>query len=159
MISLPKLPFIYRICTELANPTHVICLGLARTIYIRCIYGIFGREITKYTVIYGVYVRFWPTLHMSYRTATTRLLCLCPRTSKHSIQHTPCEIAPSSRNLQVNYVLSDKTGTLTRNVMEFFKASIGGVSYGAGITEVERSNAIRCVCVLVCVCVCARVCM
>eukprot|EP00983_Pelagomonas_calceolata_P064854 1148316-Pelagomonas_calceolata.AAC.4 len=25
--------------------------------------------------------------------------------------------------------------------MEFFKASIGGVSYGAGITEVERSNA------------------
>jgi len=29
-------------------------VGLARTIYIRCIYGIFGREITKYTVIYGV---------------------------------------------------------------------------------------------------------
>jgi hypothetical protein len=37
-------------------------IGLARTIYIRFIYGIFGREITKYTVIYGVYVRFWPTL-------------------------------------------------------------------------------------------------
>ena len=35
---------------------------MARTIYIRCIYGIFGREITKYTVIYGVYIRFWPTL-------------------------------------------------------------------------------------------------
>ena len=29
-------------------------VGLARTIYIRCIYGVFGREITKYTVyIYG----------------------------------------------------------------------------------------------------------
>ena len=27
------------------------------------IYGIFGRKITKYTVIYGVYTRFWPTLH------------------------------------------------------------------------------------------------
>jgi hypothetical protein len=39
-------------------------LGLARTIYIRCIYGIFGREVTKYTVIYGVYIRFWPTLHI-----------------------------------------------------------------------------------------------
>ena len=26
------------------------------------IYGIFGREITKYTVINGVYIRFWPTL-------------------------------------------------------------------------------------------------
>jgi len=37
-------------------------VGLARTIYIRCLYGIFGREITKYTVIYSVYIRFWPTL-------------------------------------------------------------------------------------------------
>jgi len=36
--------------------------GLARTICIRCIYGIFGREITEYTVIYGADVRFWPTL-------------------------------------------------------------------------------------------------
>jgi len=37
-------------------------VGLARTIYIRFTYGIFGREITKCTVIYGVYIRFWPTL-------------------------------------------------------------------------------------------------
>jgi len=39
-------------------------IGLARTIHIRCIYGIFGREITKYTVIYAytVYMWFWPTL-------------------------------------------------------------------------------------------------
>jgi hypothetical protein len=28
----------------------------------RCIYVIFGREITIYTVIYGVYIPFWPTL-------------------------------------------------------------------------------------------------
>ena len=32
--------------------------------YIGCIYGIIGREITKYTVIYGVYIRFWPTLYI-----------------------------------------------------------------------------------------------
>ena len=38
---------------------HTWLVGLARTIYI---YGILGREITKYTVIYGVYIRFWPTL-------------------------------------------------------------------------------------------------
>jgi len=43
----------------------------------------------------------------------------------------------------VNTVLTDKTGTLTRNVLEFFKASIGGVSYGAGVTEIERANASR----------------
>jgi len=37
-------------------------IGLARTIYIQCVYGIFSREITKYMVINGVYIRFWPTL-------------------------------------------------------------------------------------------------
>jgi phospholipid-transporting ATPase len=46
---------------------------------------------------------------------------------------------------QVTTVLSDKTGTLTRNVMEFFKCSIGGVAYGTGATEIERANAERCV--------------
>jgi hypothetical protein len=40
------------------------CIGLARTIYIRCIYGTFGRDIAKYTVIHSVYTRFWPTLAM-----------------------------------------------------------------------------------------------
>ena len=34
----------------------------------------------------------------------------------------------------IQTVLSDKTGTLTRNVMEFFKCSIGGVVYGEGLT-------------------------
>ena len=34
-------------------------------LYIRFIYGIFGREITKYTVMYSVHTRFWPTLRTS----------------------------------------------------------------------------------------------
>ena len=34
-------------------------------------------------------------------------------------------------------------GTLTRNVMEFFKCSIAGISYGTGITEIERVAAAR----------------
>ena len=52
-----------------------ICVGLTRTIYlyIRCMYGIFGREITKYTVIYVyiydsgqpcVYVCVWLSVHV-----------------------------------------------------------------------------------------------
>jgi len=41
-------------------------IGLARTIHIWCVYGIFGREITIYTVIYGVYIQFWPFLNMIY---------------------------------------------------------------------------------------------
>jgi hypothetical protein len=47
-----------------ASPLQCTYVGLARTIYIRLTYGTFGREITKCTVIYGVYIRFWPTLHI-----------------------------------------------------------------------------------------------
>jgi hypothetical protein len=46
--------------------TPTTSLGLARTIYIRFIYGIFGRKITVYTVIYGAYIRFWPTVYISF---------------------------------------------------------------------------------------------
>ena len=55
--------------------THICRVGQnARTIYIRCIYGIFGREITNYTVIYGAYIRFWPTLH----------ICICTHVFTHT---------------------------------------------------------------------------
>lgn len=36
---------------------------------------------------------------------------------------------------QVEYVFSDKTGTLTQNVMEFKKCTINGVAYGKAYTE------------------------
>ena len=44
---------------------------------------------------------------------------------------------------QIQYVFSDKTGTLTRNVMEFMKCSIAGRVYGSGITEVAYAAAKR----------------
>lgn len=37
---------------------------------------------------------------------------------------------------QVSYIFSDKTGTLTNNVMEFRKMSIDGTSYGIGTTVI-----------------------
>ncbi|CAN7050118.1 hypothetical protein BRARA_K00228 [Brassica rapa] len=40
---------------------------------------------------------------------------------------------------QVGTVLSDKTGTLTCNSMEFVKCSIAGRAYGRGVTEVEMA--------------------
>lgn len=39
---------------------------------------------------------------------------------------------------QIEYIFSDKTGTLTRNVMEFRKCSIGGVVYGGYQTDGDR---------------------
>jgi P-type E1-E2 ATPase len=40
---------------------------------------------------------------------------------------------------QISHLFSDKTGTLTCNVMNFRKMSINGVSYGEGITEIGKA--------------------
>lgn len=52
----------------------------------------------------------------------------------------PC--TPKSWNIsddlgQIEYIFSDKTGTLTQNVMEFKKATVNGVVYGEAYTEAE----------------------
>jgi phospholipid-translocating ATPase len=44
---------------------------------------------------------------------------------------------------QIEYIFSDKTGTLTQNVMEFQKCSIHGVTYGEAVTEAQRGAARR----------------
>ena len=44
---------------------------------------------------------------------------------------------------QIEYIFSDKTGTLTQNVMEFQKCSVNGIPYGEGVTEAQRGAAMR----------------
>jgi len=40
---------------------------------------------------------------------------------------------------QIEYVFSDKTGTLTQNIMDFRKFCVQGVTYGEGMTEIKRN--------------------
>jgi phospholipid-transporting ATPase len=57
----------------------------------------------------------------------------------HEESDTPCQVRTMSLNEelgQIDYIFSDKTGTLTCNIMEFRKCSINGVAYGHGETEV-----------------------
>ncbi|KAJ6607681.1 phospholipid-translocating P-type ATPase [Mycena sp. CBHHK59/15] len=59
---------------------------------------------------------------------------------------TPC--VPKTWNIsddlgQIEYVFSDKTGTLTQNIMEFQKCSVNGTPYGEGVTEAQRGAATR----------------
>ena len=64
------------------------------------------------------------------------------RAMYHAETDTPALARTTNLNEElgmVHTVLSDKTGTLTCNSMEFFKCSIGGVSYGEGVTEIERA--------------------
>ncbi|KAJ3155433.1 hypothetical protein HDU86_004337 [Geranomyces michiganensis] len=44
---------------------------------------------------------------------------------------------------QIQYVFSDKTGTLTRNIMEFKKFSVAGVIYGAGLVDNDESKTLK----------------
>lgn len=44
---------------------------------------------------------------------------------------------------QIQYIFSDKTGTLTRNIMTFNKCTIAGVSYGLGQTQASAGAAAR----------------
>lgn len=73
-------------------------------------------------------------------------------TMYHAATDTPALARTSALNEelgQVSYVFSDKTGTLTCNIMDFLKFScitadgLQAVSYGTGITEIARSAATR----------------
>ena len=44
---------------------------------------------------------------------------------------------------QIEYIFSDKTSTLTQNVMEFQRCSVHGVVYGEGVTEAQCGAAMR----------------
>jgi hypothetical protein len=50
------------VCCKSTGILHTKYIGLAITIYIRCIHSNIVRDFVKFMVIYGVDTRFWPTL-------------------------------------------------------------------------------------------------
>jgi len=64
----------------------------------------------------------------------------------HAETDTPMVARTSNLNEelgQIHYIFSDKTGTLTRNEMEFRKCYVANTSYGFGTTEIGRAAAAR----------------
>lgn len=64
----------------------------------------------------------------------------------HDVNDTPATVKSSGLNEdlgQINFIFSDKTGTLTCNKMDFMKFSVDGIAYGTGVTEIARASAKR----------------
>ena len=71
--------------------------------------GIFGREITKYTVIYGVCVQFWPTLKKLDTHLDRELPAVCviehPSFQRQRFvcqAAVPCSHEPASKHVRPN---------------------------------------------------------
>jgi len=83
-----------------ASRVGALFFGFARTMYRRCTYihRIFGRDI-RYTVVYGVYIRLWPTLfkfaacvhthnYIHTQTHTHTITYILKHTHTHTQTHT-----------------------------------------------------------------------
>ena len=60
----------------------------------------------------------------------------------HEETNTPTKVRTMALNEelgQISHVFSDKTGTLTCNIMDFRKCTVNGNSYGKGITEIGKA--------------------
>ena len=73
---------------------------------------------------------------------TARLIALNTR-MHHADSYTTCKVRTAALIDElgcISHVFSDKTGTLTQNVMQFRKCSVNGVAYGRGTTEIGRAR-------------------
>lgn len=63
----------------------------------------------------------------------------------HAKSDTPAQARTTTLNEelgQIKFIFSDKTGTLTQNIMTFNRCSINGKSYGETVTSFEFALAL-----------------
>jgi len=118
-------------------------------VYIRCIYGSFGREITKHTVIYGVYIRFWPTLSIP-RERTVKVKCACVECIENACMFVLVCYAVHLAAIPALCVCACVCACVRLYV--FVRACVCACVYACVYMCV-------CMCVFVCVCACVCVCV
>ncbi|ORZ41397.1 hypothetical protein BCR44DRAFT_1492316 [Catenaria anguillulae PL171] len=138
------------IIERLMNPQLSSTLGgifwSRNAVKVRAPYLPLGSE-SGYDVGYASFLAFWSaliafqnivpiSLYLTVEIVKTLQAYLIYSDIQMYYEHLDLPCVPKSWNLaddlgQIEYVFSDKTGTLTRNVMEFRRCSINGVVYGA----------------------------
>ena len=130
-------------------------------LYIRCVCGISGSKTTKCTVIYGVYIRFWPALFLNHDFPLPENIQKGDVTAsvgfKGHFTHTTAHFTHTSRTLHAQNCTSS-TQLQLQTMLTNCSCHIYVCECVCGCVCV-RACMCACVCVHVFVCVCVCVCV
>lgn len=109
--------------------------------------SVFFTGVVSYFILFNNFIPISLYVSMEFvKLLQARMLIDQDMEMYHEESDTPANAKTSSLNEelgQVEYIFSDKTGTLTQNLMDFMKFTVDGVEYGRGTTEIGRAAAMR----------------